>query len=53
VSKIGVIAGMISGTVFTVFDLFGDMVSARFSAFVIAFLAVYVFSILRPDQSEV
>ncbi|NQV31015.1 MAG: sodium/proline symporter [Candidatus Marinimicrobia bacterium] len=50
VSRVGVIAGMISGTLFTVVDLFGDWVTARFSAFVIAFVAVLIFSILKPDQ---
>jgi len=50
VSKAGVIAGMLSGTLFTVIDLFGDWVTARFSAFVIAFLAVVVFSYLKPDN---
>ncbi|MBC8193660.1 MAG: sodium/proline symporter [Candidatus Marinimicrobia bacterium] len=51
VSTSGVIAGMISGTLFTVVDLFGDWVSVRFSAFLIALLAVYIFSILKPDNS--
>jgi sodium/proline symporter len=49
VSKAGVIAGMVSGTLFTVVDLFGDWVTARFSAFVIAFLAVVIFSYFKPD----
>jgi len=52
ISKVGVIAGMISGTLFTVVDLFGEWISARFSAFVIAFIAVYLFSILKPDVLE-
>ena len=51
VSTSGVIAGMISGTLFTVVNLFGDWVSVRFSAFLIALLAVYIFSILKPDNS--
>ena len=51
VSKSGVIGGMISGTLFTVIDLFGDWVTVRFSAFIIALLAVYIFSILKPDKS--
>ncbi len=50
VSKTGVIAGMVSGTLFTVFDLFGDWVTARFSAFLIALLAVIIFSYLKPDK---
>ncbi len=52
ISKTGVIAGMVSGTLFTVIDLFGEWVSVRFSAFIIAFVAVVIFSILKPDQSE-
>jgi len=51
VSKQGVIAGMIAGTLFTVVDLFGSWVTARFSAFVIALLAVIVTSYLLPDES--
>ncbi len=50
VSKVGVITGMVSGTLFTVIDLFGDWVTARFSAFVIAFLAVVIVSYLKPDE---
>ena len=50
-SRVGVIAGMVTGTLFTVIDLFGDWVSVRFSAFIIAFIAVYLFSILKPDES--
>ncbi|NQV51166.1 MAG: sodium/proline symporter [Candidatus Marinimicrobia bacterium] len=49
-SKVGIIAGMVSGTLFTVVDLFGNWVTARFSAFVIAFTCVLIFSILKPDQ---
>ena len=50
VSKAGVVAGMVSGTFFTVFDLFGDWVTARFSAFLIAFAAVLIVSYLKPDK---
>ncbi|MBC8376453.1 MAG: sodium/proline symporter [FCB group bacterium] len=51
ISRVGVIAGMVTGTVFTVIDLFGDWVSVRFSAFIMAFIAVYLFSIFKPDES--
>jgi len=50
-SKVGVMAGMVTGTLFTVIDLFGQWVSTRFSAFIIACIAVYLFSILKPDES--
>ena len=50
VSRVGVISGMISGTLFTVVDLFGDWVTVRFSAFLIALLAVIIFSYLKPDK---
>ncbi len=50
VSKTGVLAGMITGTLFTVVDFFGDWVTARFSAFVIAFAAVVIFSYLKPSK---
>ena len=49
-SKAGVIAGMITGTLFTVVDVFGEWITARFSAFVIAFLAVLIFSYLMPEK---
>jgi len=51
-SRAGVIAGMVSGTLFTVVDLFGNWVTVRFSAFVIAFIAVVVFSYLKPDRAN-
>ncbi len=52
ISRVGVIAGMVTGTLFTVIDLFGDWVSVRFSAFIIAAIAVYLFSLLKPDNSK-
>lgn len=48
-SKTGVVAGMIAGTLFTVVDVFGEWITARFSAFVLALLAVIIFSYLNPD----
>jgi len=51
-SKAGVIAGMVTGTLFTVVDLFGVWITARFSAFVIALLAVLLFSILKADEAD-
>ena len=50
ISRAGIIAGMISGTLFTVIDLFGEWITARLSAFVIAFLAVIIVSILVPHD---
>ena len=50
VSRTGIFAGMISGTFFTVVDLFGTWVTARLSAFVIAFLAVVIVSHFKPEQ---
>ncbi len=50
VSKAGIIAGMISGTLFTIVDLFGQWITVRFSAYVIAILAVYIFSLIKPDK---
>jgi len=51
-SRIGIIAGMISGTLFTVVDVFGNWITARFSAFVLAFLAVLFFSWIFPEKSS-
>ncbi|NQV15757.1 sodium/proline symporter [bacterium] len=50
VRKAGVIAGMVSGTLFTVIDLFGNWVTARFSAFIIAFFAVIIFSLIKSEE---
>jgi len=50
VSRIGIIAGMLAGTLFTVIDLFGQWVTVRFSAFVIAFIAVLIGSYMKPDR---
>jgi len=50
ISRAGIIAGMISGTLFTVIDLFGEWITARLSAFVIAFLPVIIVSILVPHD---
>jgi sodium/proline symporter len=44
-SRNGILAGMLTGTLFTVVDLFGSWVTARFSAFVLAFLAVWLVSV--------
>ncbi|MCF7822663.1 MAG: sodium/proline symporter [Candidatus Marinimicrobia bacterium] len=52
VSKVGVISGMVAGTFFTVVDLFGVWVTARLSAFVIAFLIVVIFSYWKPDVDQ-
>jgi hypothetical protein len=43
-------AGMLAGTLFTVVDLFGAWITARFSAWVIACLAVVLVSIWFPDR---
>ena len=51
-SKAGIIAGMVSGTLFTVVDLFGQWITVRFSAFAIAFVAVLLVSYLRPDPKR-
>ncbi len=50
----GVIAGMLSGTFFTVFDFFGDWITARFSAFVLALIVVVGVSVLegRPPNGS-
>ena len=50
VSKAGIIAGMISGTLFTVIDLFSSWVTVRFSAWVIAIAVIVIISYLKPDD---
>lgn len=49
-SKIGVISGMITGTLFTVIDLFGAWVTVRFSAFVLALIAVILGSLIGDEN---
>lgn len=50
ISRAGILAGLVSGTLFTVIDLFGAWITARLSAFVIAFVAVVIVSILVPND---
>jgi sodium/proline symporter len=51
-STAGVLAGMISGTLFTIWDIAGGTVTPRLTAFLIAFLAVVVLSYLMPNDKE-
>jgi sodium/proline symporter len=50
VSKAGIIAGMSSGTLFTIIDPMGEWITVRFSAFALAFITVMLFSYLFPDR---
>ncbi len=47
IRKEGILAGLICGTLFTVYPLFSDMVTPRLSAFVISILAVVIVSKLK------
>ncbi|MFC2074798.1 sodium/proline symporter [Bdellovibrionota bacterium] len=49
-SKAGVISGMIAGTLFTIVDISGGAITPRLTAFVLAFVAVTLFSVLFPDK---
>lgn len=51
-SRAGVLAGLISGTVFTIIPLFETLITPRFSAFFIALICVVVFSVLVKDESK-
>ena len=51
-STAGVLAGMVSGTLFTVWDISGGTVTPRLTAFMIALLAVVVLSYLKPNNND-
>jgi len=51
-SRVGVMAGMIAGTFFTVIPVFSHTITPRFTAFLLAFVAVILGSFLRPDTSN-
>lgn len=51
-SKAGVLAGLISGTLFTIFPLFSSLITPRFSAFFIALICVVGFSVIFRDESN-
>ncbi len=53
ISKSGVLAGMISGTVFTILDVSNGLITPRLTAFLFAILAVVLFSLLIPDKKSV
>ena len=50
ISKEGVFAGLLCGTLFTVYPLFGDVVTPRLTAFVISCLAVIIVSKLTSSK---
>lgn len=52
ISKVGVLAGMISGTVFTIWDVSSGLVTPRLTAFLFASLAIILFSLLIPDKKS-
>ncbi|NQU66395.1 MAG: sodium/proline symporter [Candidatus Marinimicrobia bacterium] len=51
-SRAGVLAGLVSGTLFTIIPLFETVITPRFSAFFIALICVVVFSVLVKDESK-
>jgi len=51
-SKMGVLFGMFSGTLFTIFDITQGLVTQRLSAFLIAFVCVIMGSFLFPHDCE-
>ena len=52
VSKAGIIGGMLAGTLFTILDPFAQWITVRFSAYLMAFLAVVLISYLFPDPKK-
>ncbi|SVA95047.1 uncharacterized protein METZ01_LOCUS147901 [marine metagenome] len=50
ICKEGVLAGLVCGTFFTVYPLFGDLVTPRLSAFLISGLAVIIISKLKKTR---
>ncbi len=51
-STTGILAGMVCGTLFTVWDIAGGAVTPRLTAFVIALIAVISLSLLKPDSKD-
>ncbi len=51
-SRAGVLAGLIGGTFFTIFPLFENFITPRFSAFFIALICVIVFSLGVQDKTK-
>ena len=49
-SQSGVLMGMITGTLFTVYDISSGMITVRVSSFVLAFLATVIGSLLFPSR---
>ena len=49
-SQSGVLMGMITGTLFTVYDISSGMITVRVSSFVLAFLATVIGSFLFPSR---
>ncbi|MBC8478878.1 MAG: hypothetical protein H8D46_00320 [FCB group bacterium] len=50
-TRSGIIAGMLSGTFFTIWPIFAEAVTPRLTAFLIAAAAVWIISHLFPDKS--
>ena len=50
VRKEGVLAGLICGTLFTIIPVFAEIITPRFSAFVIAGLAVIIISMMKQSK---
>ena len=50
-SQMGVLLGMISGTIFTVFDITSGLITVRFSSFLIAFAATVLGSLVFPRRA--
>ncbi len=51
-SRIGVIGGMLGGTLFTIFPVAGGTVTPRLSAFVLALVLVISLSLIYPDREK-
>ena len=49
-SQMGVIFGMIAGTLFTIYDITSGFMTIRITSFVLSFVAVYIGSILFPRK---
>jgi len=49
-SQMGVIFGMIAGTLFTIYDITSGFMTIRITSFVLSFIAVYIGSILFPRK---
>jgi len=51
-SQTGVLLGMITGTLFTIYDISSGLITIRVSSFIIAFIAIVIGSLAFPNKNN-